>query len=536
MEFTRMKTIVFLLLAAGLAFAQNRPDARDLLSRADAPIFTAKTVRLAATRATGAVGAAPIPASPFKIEFVRGGKSRVEYLSGNFPISLTIFDGTDLWEYHQLGNQYTKTSAHSWVPSEIETLDYGRGSANILSASYEKDETIEFRGGRVDCYIILATYRRAPGISGSSDSVRRVWVAKESELILRDYWEGAGDRGGANRTVTTNFTNIETDVTLSDDRFVFQPPPESKMGPPLTIAGMIGGAPAAGTLQTKVEPYYSTEARAAGLQGSVILEIEITRDGHTRNPRLMHSLGLGLDEEAAAAVKQWRYAPYASGPVVHRVVEVPFRLQPAAPWVLDASEFRAQAPNRIGNSTAPEMRQYAAPEPAACSTQGHIAVNFDIDSKGAPSDIRVAAGVPAAARDAVLAAIQSWRFQPATSDGSASPGVARVLLECHPPQPEAPASSPIYSAGAVAHPELIFKVEPEYSEQARQAKIDGQVALSLVVDADGRVSDVRVVRPFGMGLDEQAIAAVMQWRFKPGMKDGKPVRVTAQVTVDFRLL
>ena len=68
-----LKTFAFLTLASAVLFAQNRPDARDLLSRADAPIFTAKTVRVAATRSQSFVGS-QLPGSPFKIEFVRGGR------------------------------------------------------------------------------------------------------------------------------------------------------------------------------------------------------------------------------------------------------------------------------------------------------------------------------------------------------------------------------------------------------------------------------------------------------------------------------
>jgi TonB family protein len=90
--------------------------------------------------------------------------------------------------------------------------------------------------------------------------------------------------------------------------------------------------------------------------------------------------------------------------------------------------------------------------------------------------------------------------------------------------------------GGVSAPGVLFKVEPEYSEEARKAKFQGTVVLSIVVDPNGKARDVRVVRPLGLGLDEKAIEAVMKWRFKPGMKDGAPVPVQATVEVNFRLL
>ena len=90
--------------------------------------------------------------------------------------------------------------------------------------------------------------------------------------------------------------------------------------------------------------------------------------------------------------------------------------------------------------------------------------------------------------------------------------------------------------GDVSAPTLISKIEPEYSEEARKAKYSGSVLLSIVVDANGLPRDIKVVRPLGLGLDQKAIEAVAKWRFRPGMKGGKPVAVQAQVEVSFRLL
>ena len=90
--------------------------------------------------------------------------------------------------------------------------------------------------------------------------------------------------------------------------------------------------------------------------------------------------------------------------------------------------------------------------------------------------------------------------------------------------------------GGVSDPVPIFKPEPEYSEEARKAKFQGAVMLSIVIDADGKTRDVRVIRTLGLGLDEKAIEAVLKWRFKPSLKDGHAVAVSANVEVNFRLL
>lgn len=90
--------------------------------------------------------------------------------------------------------------------------------------------------------------------------------------------------------------------------------------------------------------------------------------------------------------------------------------------------------------------------------------------------------------------------------------------------------------GGVSPPTVLSKVEPEYSEEARKAKWQGTVVLQLVVDEHGLPQQMKVTRSLGLGLDQKAIEAVGKWRFKPGMKDGKPVPVIATIEVNFRLL
>jgi TonB family protein len=90
--------------------------------------------------------------------------------------------------------------------------------------------------------------------------------------------------------------------------------------------------------------------------------------------------------------------------------------------------------------------------------------------------------------------------------------------------------------GGVSAPSLIYKKEPEYSEEARKAKYQGTVTLYVEVDPSGKAVNIRVLHSLGLGLDEKAMEAVRQWKFKPGMKDGKPVTVAASIEVNFRLL
>ena len=90
--------------------------------------------------------------------------------------------------------------------------------------------------------------------------------------------------------------------------------------------------------------------------------------------------------------------------------------------------------------------------------------------------------------------------------------------------------------GPLAAPALIHKVEPEYTEEARQAKLEGTVLLKVEITPEGKATNIKVMHGLGMGLDEKAVECVAQWRFKPGMKDGQPVTVEAQIEINFRFL
>ncbi len=89
--------------------------------------------------------------------------------------------------------------------------------------------------------------------------------------------------------------------------------------------------------------------------------------------------------------------------------------------------------------------------------------------------------------------------------------------------------------GGVSAPVVIHSVEPEFSEEARAANFQGDVAMQLIVDAHGMPQNVRVTRHLGMGLEQKAIAAVEQFRFRPAMYQGHPVAVQIVIDVSFHL-
>jgi len=128
-----------------------------------------------------------------------------------------------------------------------------------------------------------------------------------------------------------------------------------------------------------------------------------------------------------------------------------------------------------------------------------------------------------------LTALSSAAQQTTSPSGEANPPGA---------QPDATTvSDPVmHIGGKVQKPVVLHIAEATFSQEAKQAKFSGIVEVSLIVEKDGTPSHVQVVKGAGHGLDEKAVAAVRQYRFKPATLMGQPVRVALYVSVNFRIL
>ena len=184
----------------------------------------------------------------------------------------------------------------------------------------------------------------------------------------------------------------------------------------------------------RVEPKYTEEARKAQLEGTVTLYVEVPPYGIAENVRVLRSLGMGLEEKAVEAVRQWRFEPATRDS----------ELVTAATIVL---------------------------------------VDFHL-----PADAKM---TPRLANNAMTAG-QIYRF------GADS---------------------------GVTSPEVLSRVEPTYTEQARAAHRQGVVVLYVEITSEGRPQNIQVLRGVGLGLDESAQESLRQWTYKPATKDDKPVTV-----------
>jgi TonB family protein len=310
-----------------------------------------------------------------------------------------------------------------------------------------------------------------------------------------------------------------------------EPIPSPSAGAPLKRGGFASNF---AVLVHKVEPRYTAEARAAGLQGTVSLYVEVNGDGTPSQVRVMEGLGLGLDEEAMKAVEQWEFQPRRGVPNDIQdalEVDVTFRLDQPGTWLVESERYGFAQPvrDKYGEIDRPALTHYVAPA-VACREPRTVGTAFTIGKDGKP---RVTTG---SVETGFSEAIQAWRFTPTKAGGKALEALGSVEFACRPAAKSETAPAPDYRVGGgVAAPVLLQKTEPMYSELARRSKVQGTTMLYVQISPDGRPTQMHVVKRLGMGLDQKAMEAAKRWKFKPGMKDGKPVTVEATIEVNFRL-
>ena len=178
--------------------------------------------------------------------------------------------------------------------------------------------------------------------------------------------------------------------------------------------------------------------------------------------------------------------------------------------------------------------------------QGAVVLKALIAKDGTITNLELISGHPMLA-PAAIDAVKQWRYRPYLLNGEPVEMETQIQVNFtlsgdSPPAQGSTAvssgrdSSEVYHiGGGVSAPAIISKVEPSFTEEARRAKKSGTCVLKLIVDATGHPQSIQVVRPLGFGLDQKAIEAVQQWRFQPGLKDGKPVSVEIGLEVEFRL-
>jgi protein TonB len=104
-----------------------------------------------------------------------------------------------------------------------------------------------------------------------------------------------------------------------------------------------------------------------------------------------------------------------------------------------------------------------------------------------------------------------------------------------PEAPPVPETKDVYVIGEIESPEQLHYVRPLYTEMARRARVEGLVIVKAIIDKEGAVTNLEVLKGLPLGLSEEALKAVRQWRYKPSAVDGMPVNVMLTVSVHFNL-
>jgi TonB family protein len=188
----------------------------------------------------------------------------------------------------------------------------------------------------------------------------------------------------------------------------------------------------------------------------------------------------------------------------------------------------------------------------ADAIEGESTLSLIIGTDGTPANIQVVHTHGAAFDAAAIDAIKKSRFQPGSIDGTPvpvriyartrffddkRPAFPRIFLRTGSSagfSPFAPNASSRLRQGDTP-PVPIHNVDAEFSDEARRERIQGVVMVSLLVNEEGVPIDLSVVKGMGHGLDEKALEAVSQYRFKPAMRGGVPVEARITVEVNFRL-
>ena len=191
---------------------------------------------------------------------------------------------------------------------------------------------------------------------------------------------------------------------------------------------------------------------------------------------------------------------------------------------------------------SPAVEQYTTPplysdDARAQGVEGIVTVEVRVGADGSVKRLQVVKGLGYGLDENALVAVRDWKFLAARRNGIAVEATIQIDVEFSLRTAELNeliANDMATRVGpGVIPPQVVHRVEPQYSFDRNSAKPGAAVILDAVILEDGTPKIVRVIQSLDWELDEIAINAVRQWRFSPAMKDGRPVKVRMNVAVNF---
>lgn len=357
-------------------------------------------------------------------------------------------------------------------------------------------------------------------------SIREAYTQDEGGLEVMELTEDKKKPEPALEQQTTPLTSVDAD---SSEIFEY---PEVEVKPhPLDLAA----------------PVYPEKARKEGIEGKMSLKLLVNVDGSVSDVNVLEGPEI-FHQAAIDAISQSRFKPAEhNGKVVPVWMVMPIEfsldssdtdLQLTSPVPIDADGNEVDIPRFFEVEAPPELLQSVkSVYPPGVTMRLELKVNVD----GSASVVKVLKG-PEEFHQAAIDAISQYRFKPGTLNGKVVPVrmPQSIIFRLPKQQTPPPASGDADSSKVLeffmveVKPKVMHSVKPMYPEEALRDSLEGKVFLRFIVNLDGSVSDVRVLR----GLEEfhqAAIDAVSQFRFKPAEHNGKPVAVWMTQPMSFRL-
>ena len=322
-----------------------------------------------------------------------------------------------------------------------------------------------------------------------------------------------------------------------------------------------------------IEPDYSDEARLAGLEGTVQVSVTVADDGTPHNLKIAEPLGLGLDEKALEAAKQWRFSP-GDNPSLPLKIGVEFLLpDKQSRWHLTRVSFDPptgasrpvflSARYPLGSGLALDVGPSPIDEArivAAVGRQAWAIVSFDVDENGFPRNFEAPDASVDLWKNQAIALVRQWRFTPGMKDGK--PITVRCTLELvwgqrnlsaaklaevragegqqepapgpsqfHPP---APGVARVTIPASTQAARLIHGVAPEFPSTAWQTGLRGKIYFEVLIGTDGHVQEALPIIRLSEFIP-LATKALMQWVYQPALINGSPAEVATTVSIEVPL-
>jgi TonB family protein len=502
-----MRAILAFLLLIPSFLLQQLPDSAAIVSQqaaASQKYRTLQYIRDSSTEMLSGPFAGTKSTNEVSMFIKNPGKSRIETRAQGQPAMVVVSDGDFIWIYNQSAKQYTKTAAATGMPgvlAGINSIDF----QSVLSGAKTSQRTLREDKVEVDgrvrpCWVVEIRIEKitlpAPQ-NASGDGVATQCVDKELGISLQSTVSVTITANALNMSIRTEqktqLRSLKIDEPLDDSIFTFAPPADA-----MEVNSLFTPALPRPNLSGTSAPSFDVKAlngasfSNASLKGRpVLLDFWTTWCGPCRQ---------------AMPALETLYREYRDKGLVILGV--------------DAGEDRQTVEIFLKTATA----SY----PTILSVGSDILTSFQvtayptyvlIDSNG--NIVAHQIGYPG---EAGLRSMLARAF--------ASPTLLGEPRTSSPPSSVPP---DVFRIGNATPPTVLSRVEPQYSPAARAAKLQGTVVLECVIDEQGIPKVLRVVRSLDPELDQNAITAIEQWRFRPGTRNGTPVKVALNIEVNFNL-